>query len=116
MKGFKPDAAAVILTRSEYMAPTTGLEDVYFTRGSNTAAEEFGATQSRLARYIGSEDRGSLVSKAMEEMKLSTLTDLTKPGKQSTVSEVAYMGNAKYAMEIQIYIIDLKEYKMKTNA
>ena len=87
----KPDAAAVSMTRSDYRAPMPAIEYVYFTHGSNTAAAYFGVTHSRLARYIGSEDRGSLVSKAMEEMKLSTLTDLKKPGKQSTVSEVADM-------------------------
>ena len=52
----------------------------------------------------------------MEEMKLSTLTEPTKPAKQSTFSGVPDMGNAKYAMETQIYIIDLKEYRMKTNS
>ena len=34
----KPDAAAVSSTRSEYTAPMPGLEDVYFTHGSKTAA------------------------------------------------------------------------------
>ena len=52
----------------------------------------------------------------MEKMKLPTLTDPTKPAKQSTVSGMAYMSDAAYAMETQIYIIDLKEYNMKTNA
>ena len=115
-KRVKPDAAVVILTRSDYTAPKPGLEDVYFTHGLNTAASEFGMTRSRLAIYIGSKDKGSLGLKAMEEMTLPTLTDPTKPAKQSTVSGVADMRDAKYAMETQIYIIDLKEFKMKTNA
>ena len=42
-KRVKSDAAAVNSTRSEYMAPTPGLEGVHFTLGSNTAAAEFGA-------------------------------------------------------------------------
>ena len=32
-KRVKPDAATVSLTRSEYTAPTPGLEDIYFTHG-----------------------------------------------------------------------------------
>ena len=42
-------------------------------------------------------------------MKLPTLTELTKPEKQSTVSGVPDMGNTEYTMETQIYFIDLKE-------
>ena len=115
-KRVKPDAAAVSSTRSEYTASTPGLEDLYFTHGLNTMAAEFGVTRSRLAIYIGSKEKGSLGSKAMEEMKIPTLAELTKPAKQSMVSGVADMINAEYVMETQIYIIDLKEYKMKTNA
>ena len=109
MKQVKPAAAAVSSARSKYTAPTTGLEDVYFTHGSNTAVAEFGVTRSRIIRYIGIKDKGSLVSKAMEEIKLPTLIDPTKPAKQSTVSGVADMSDTKYVMETQIYIIDLKE-------
>ena len=49
-------------------------------------------------------------------MKLPTPTEPTKPAKHSTVYGVPDMGNTEYTMETQIYIIDLKEYKMKTNA
>ena len=42
-------------------------------------------------------------------MKLPTLTETTKPEKQSTVSEVTDMGDAEYAMDTQIYIVDTKE-------
>ena len=52
----------------------------------------------------------------MDEMKLPKLTKTTKPAKQSTISGLADMGDAEYAMDTQIYIIYLKEYKMKTNA
>ena len=65
-KQVKPDASAVSLNRSKYMAPTPWLEDVYFTHRLNIEAAEFGVTQSRLARYIGSKDKGSFGSKAME--------------------------------------------------
>ena len=65
-KRVTPDAAAVSSTRSECTAPTPGLEDVYFTHGSNTASEGFGMIRSRLARYIGSKDKGSMGLKAME--------------------------------------------------
>ena len=51
----------------------------------------------------------------MEEFKLPTLTEPTKLAKQSTVYVVADMSDAEYAMETQIYIIYMKEYK-KTNA
>ena len=40
---FKPYAAAVTSTKSEYTKPKPALEDVYFTHGLNTAAAEFGA-------------------------------------------------------------------------
>ena len=66
MKWVKPDAAAVSSTRREYTAPTPGLEDLYFTHGSNTVAAEFGVTRRMLTRYIGSKDKGSLSLKAME--------------------------------------------------
>ena len=49
-------------------------------------------------------------------MKLPTLTEPTKPSKQSMVSGVTDMGNYEYAMENHIFIIDLNEYKMKTDA
>ena len=103
--------AAASSTRGEYKALTPGLEDVYFTHGSNTTAAEFGVTQSRLSRYIGSKYKGSLGSKAMEEMKLPRLTEPTKPTKQSTVSGVAEMSNYEYTMDNQIYIIFMKNTK-----
>ena len=81
MNWFKQEAAAMSSTRSDYMAPTPGLEDVYFTHGYNAAAEEFGVTQSRLVRYIGSKEKGSLGSKEMEEMKIPNLAEPTKPSK-----------------------------------
>ena len=34
----KPDAATVSSTRREYTAPMPGIEEVYFTYGSKTAA------------------------------------------------------------------------------
>ena len=74
----KPAAAAVSLTSSEYTATASGLENVYFIHGSKTAAAEFGVTRSMLVRHIDSKDKGSFCSKAMEEMKLLTLTDTTK--------------------------------------
>ena len=97
-KWVKPDAATVSLNKSDYTAPTPGLEYVYFTHGPNTTVPEFGVTQSRLARKIGSKDKGSLGSKAMEERKLPTLIDPTKPEKQTMVSGVADMGDAEYTM------------------
>ena len=96
-------------TRSKYTAPTPGLEDMYFTHGSNTVAAEFVVTRSRIARYIVSKDKGYLGSKAMDEMKLPTLKEPNKSAKYSTVSGVAGMGNSEYAMDTQIYIIDMKE-------
>ena len=109
MKCVKPYVASVSSTRSEYTSPTPGLKDLYFTHGSNTAVAKFGMTRRSIARYIGSKDEGSLGSKVMEEMKLPMLTETTKPSKQITVSGVADMSDAEYAMETQIYIIDLKE-------
>ena len=96
-------------TRSKYTAPTPGLEDMYFTHGSNTVAAEFVVTRSRIARYIVSKDKGYLGSKAMDEMKIPTLKEPTKSTKHSMVSGVADMGDAKYAVETQIYIVYLKE-------
>ena len=95
MKQVKPDAAAVSSTRSEYTAPAPGLEDVYVNHGSSTLEEEFWVTRSRLARYIGSKDKGYLGSKTMEEMKFPTPTEPIKPEKQSMVSGVADIGDAE---------------------
>ena len=89
---------------------------MYINHGLNTVSEEFGVTRSRFARDIGRRDKGYLGSKVMEEMKLPMLTETTKPSKQITVSGVADMSDAEYAMETQIYIIDMKEYKIKRNA
>ena len=89
---------------------------MYINHGLNTVSEEFGVTRSRFARDIGRRDKGYLGSKVMEEMKISTLTEPTKPAIQSTVSGVEDMGDTGYIMETQIYIIDMKECKIKTNA
>ena len=37
----------------KFTAPTTGLQDCYFTTGTNEDAANFNETKKRLARYVG---------------------------------------------------------------
>ena len=40
-------------TIEKFTALTTGLEDVFFTTGTNEDAANFNETKKRLARYVG---------------------------------------------------------------
>ena len=57
-------------TTKKFTAPTSGLEDVFFTWGTAKDAAKFEDTVSQLARYVGTQP-GKLSSVASKGLKLN---------------------------------------------
>ena len=52
--------AAAETNKSKFMAPTLGIEGVYFTHMNRKAVAEFGIIRSKLSRRICSKDKGAI--------------------------------------------------------
>ena len=73
------NTAAAATPKSKSMETTPELEFVHFTHRNSKAAAEFGIVRSKLARHIGSKDKGAMISKVMEEMSHPTIIEPVKP-------------------------------------
>ena len=65
----------------EFIAPTPGLEDVYFTWGTAKDAAKFEDTVSLLVRFVGTQGwtRSSEASKAMSALDAPVITAPNRP-------------------------------------
>ena len=68
-------------TTEKFTAPTTGLQDCYFTTGTNEDAANFIETKKRLARHVGTCNyRGAAVASLVSETMTSpTFTTMKRP-------------------------------------
>ena len=63
-------------TTKKFTAPTSGLEDVYFTWGTASGAAKFEDTVSQMARQVGTQPwrLSSVASKAMSTIEAPVIT------------------------------------------
>ena len=68
-------------TTKKFTAPTTRMEDVFFTTGTNKEAANFNETKKRLARYVGTCNyRGAATAPlVIETMTNPTFTATSRP-------------------------------------
>ena len=68
-------------TSKKFTAPTSGLEDVYFTWGTAKNAAKFEDTVSQLARHVGTRNwqQSSVASKAMSTIRAPVIEEPTRP-------------------------------------
>ena len=61
---------STLTTKSKFVAPTSGHEDVYFTTGSTKYAAAFQGTVQKLARHVSTAagwEQGPTLGKAMSD-------------------------------------------------
>ena len=68
----------------KFTAPTSGLEDVFFTWGTAKDAAKFEDTVSKLARHVGTSPwpQSSVASKAMSTLKRPEFQEPTIPTRE----------------------------------
>ena len=69
---------------TEFTAPTSGLEDVFFTRGTAKDTAKFENTVSKLARHVGTSPwpQSSAASKAMSTLKTPEFDEPVVPTRE----------------------------------
>ena len=74
-------ALAEAAAANEYMAPTSGLENVLFTRGTTRDAARFTDTLNKLAMHLGIQawSQSTVTSKALIKLVAPSWTEPTKP-------------------------------------
>ena len=82
-QGGKTGSTYPSTTPEKFTAPTIGMEDVFFTTGTNEDAANFLETKKRLARYVGTcSYRGAATaSLVIETMTNPTFTTASRPKK-----------------------------------
>ena len=68
----------------KFTAPTSGLEDVFFTWGTAKDAAKFEETVSKLARHVGTSPwpQSSVASKAMSTLRSPEFVEPTIPARE----------------------------------
>ena len=69
-------------TKSKFVAPTLGHEDVYFTTGSTKDAAAFQVTVQKLAWHVSTAarwKRGSTLGKTITDLRDSVFNPLSRP-------------------------------------
>ena len=110
-------------TTEKFTAPTIGLQDWYFTTGTNEDAANFNETKKRLARYVGTCNyRGaaaaSLVIETMTNLIFTSTKRPDKPTLKTAGGEKVTDAQEKilildYGVEISNYIEDQKETRIE---
>ena len=74
-------ASAEASAANEYTAPTSGLENVLFTRGTTRDAARFTDTLNKLARHVEIQawSQSAVTAKAMIDLVAPSWTEPTKP-------------------------------------
>ena len=110
-------------TTEKFTAPTTGLQDYYFTTGTNEDAANFTETKKRLARYVRTCNyRGvaaaSLVIETMTNPTFTTTKRTDAPTLKNAGREKVTEAQGKniiidYGVEMTSYIEDQKETRIE---
>ena len=110
-------------TSEKFMAPTTEMEGVLFTTGTNEDAANFLETKKRLARYVGTFSyRGAATaSLVIETMTNPTFTTASRPKKPNFKKKsgdkvddlTEQMLILEYSVKIAKYIKDQKETRIE---
>ena len=92
-------------TTEKFTAPTTGLQDVYFTTGTNEDAANFNETKKRLARYVGTCNyRGAAAASLVIKTMTNPTFVVTKRPDQPTLKTVS--GDKMDEAQEKILILD----------
>ena len=77
----KSEAAAAATTKKKFTAPTSGLEDVYFTWGTVSDAARFAKMVKKLKEYIAVyfQDQAIVAAKATEKIKAPAFVKTDRP-------------------------------------
>ena len=110
-------------TTKKFTAPTTGMEDVFFTTGTNEDAANFNETKKRLARYVGTCNyRGAATASLVIKTMTNPTFTATKRPDQSNLETLTgdKVDESKekilildYSVEIAKYIKDQKETRIE---
>ena len=110
-------------TSKKFMAPTTGMEEAFFTTGTNEDAAKFLETKKRLARYVGTSSYcgAATASLVIETMTNPTFTTVSRPDKPNLKKEggdkvddsTEQMLLLDYSVGISKYIYDQKETRVE---
>ena len=76
----KPGASAARVAK-KFKAPTSGLEDVYFTWGTVSDAERYTEVVDKLKEYVAVHfcDQATVAARAMEELKPPVFVKTDRP-------------------------------------
>ena len=112
-----------LTTTEKFTAPTTGLQDVYFTTGTNEDAANFNKTKKRLARYVGTCNyRGAAAASLVIETMTNPIFTVTKRPDQPILKTASgdKIDKAQekilildYGVEIANYIEDQRETRIE---
>ena len=77
----KSESATAITTKKKFTAPTSGLEDVYFTWGAVRDAVRYAEVVGKLKEYVAAhfQDQATVAARAMEELKAPDFMKLVRP-------------------------------------
>jgi hypothetical protein len=77
----KSDSSAAPATKKKFTAPTSGLEDVYFTWGTVSDAARYSEVVDKLKEYVAVHfrDQATVAARAMDELKAPTFVKEDRP-------------------------------------
>ena len=75
----KMNTTTAATRKCKFTALKPGLKDVHFTHKNSRAAGEFGIVGRKITRHIGRKDKGTMESKAMEEMAHPIISKPVEP-------------------------------------
>ena len=130
------DSLAAPATKKKVMAPTSGLEDVYFTWGTMSDAVRYAEVVNKLKEYVvvDFQDQAVVAARAMEELKAPTFVKSDRPirvywadKKQTretnnkhnagaTKDNVPTFEDWEHKLEVEEYLQKYKCYKEETKA
>ena len=132
----KSEAAAAATTKKKFTAPTSGLEDVYFTWGTVSDAARYAEVVDKLKEYVAVHfrDQATVAARAMEELKPPVFVKSERPVRvywadadhtretnnkrnaRSTVDNVPKSEDWEHKLAIEEYLDKYKLYKEGTKA
>ena len=101
---------------SNFSAPTSGLEKVFFTHGSSTDAAHYEEVKGKIARYVCTQSwkGAAMAGKAIEDMIEPILAKPERPKK--TDDDGVRKDEVEYEMDVEEWKADFKEYRLLSSS